>query len=157
MENGRHGPVSARSWPDRRPPRGGAGAGMATVGAAPSYAATHHNFCQPGSTMITWSSISKPWAVHHALQVVNDQPGSVTRSVTTTTQEVVTSSAEADTGVTVSENALIESLQAHVNLKLARAGSHTTSRSEKISVTLSPQTTDVAFDAVHVLRGSYTH
>lgn len=44
-----------------------------------------------------------------------------------------------------------------MNLKLARAGSHTTSRSEKISVTLSPQTTDVAFDAVHMLRGSYTH
>lgn len=41
-------------------------------------------FCQPGPTMITWSSISKPWAAHHALQVVNDQPGSVTRSVTTT-------------------------------------------------------------------------
>jgi len=135
----------------------GTGAGMVTVGAAPSYAASHHNVCQPGSTRITWSSISKPWAVHHALQVVNDQPGTVTRSVTTTAQEVVTSSAEVDTGVTLSENTLIESLQGHIDLKLARAGSRTTSRSEKFSVTLAPQTTDVAFDAVHVLRGTYTH
>jgi hypothetical protein len=135
----------------------GTGAGLATVGAAPSYAATPRNFCQPGSTKITWSSISKPWAVDHAKQWVNQQPGTVTDSVTTTSKEVVSSSAGAETGVTINENTLIESLQAHVKLTLARAGSHTTSRSETFTVKLSPQSTDVVFHAVHVVRGTYTH
>lgn len=135
----------------------GTSAGVALAGAAPSYAATHRNVCQPGSTRITWSNISKPWAVDHATVVYNITSGSVTRTYTVSSKEVVTSSAEADTGVTVSENTLIESLQAHVNLSLERAGSHTTSKSESLKVTLAPQTTDVAFHAEHVVRGTYTH
>ena len=65
------------------------GAGLATAGAAPSYAAAPRNPCQPGSTKISWSHISKPWAVDHTKQVVNQTPGTVTDSVTTTSQEVV--------------------------------------------------------------------
>src|SRR5712691_6882659 len=135
----------------------GTGAGLAAAGAAPSYAATPRNPCQPGSTKISWSRASKPWAVDHAKQVVNQTPGTVTDSVTTSSKKVVRSSAEVETGVTVSENTLIESLQAHVKLKLARAGSHTTSRSETFTVKLSPQSTDVVFHAVHVVRATYTH
>lgn len=135
----------------------GTGAGLATVAAAPSYAATPRNVCQPGSTKVTWSNVSKPWAVDHAKQWVNATPGTVTVTVTTTSKQVVSSSAEADTGVTVSENTLIESLQAHVNLKLARAGSRTTSKSVKVAVKLTPQSTDVVFHAVHLVRATYAH
>jgi hypothetical protein len=134
----------------------GTGAVVATARAAPAYA-TPSNVCQPGSTKISWAQISKPWAVDHAKQVVNATPGTVTDSVTTSAQQVVSSSAEIDAGVSISENTLIESLQAHVDLKLARAGSHTTTRSETFSVKLTPQSTDVVFHAVHVVRGTYTH
>jgi hypothetical protein len=135
----------------------GAGAVVATVGAAPSYAATPRNVCQPGATKITWSTIKKPWAVDHAAEVVNDTPGTVTQSYTTTSKEVVRASAEATAGASISENTLIESLQANVHLKLAVAGSRTTSKKETLTVTLTPQSTDIVFHAVHVVQGTYTH
>jgi hypothetical protein len=135
----------------------GAATGVATLGAAPAYAATPGNVCQPGKTMITWSRISKPWAVELASEVANQQPGTLKESTTETVKEVIRASAEADAGASISENTLIEQLQAHVHLKLAVAGSHTTTKTVTITVTLAPFTTVIFYHAAHVVQGTYTH
>lgn len=135
----------------------GAGAGLAAAGAAPSYAATQRNVCQAGSTKITWSTVRKPWAVDHAAEDVNDTSGPLTERWKTFSKEVVRASAEADAGATYSEHLLIESLQAHVHLQLAVAGSHTTTKTESFRLTLRAQTTDIVFHAEHLVKATYTH
>lgn len=135
----------------------GAGAGLAAAGAAPSYAATPRNVCQPGSTKISWSNVHKPWAVDHATEYSNQTSAPETRSWKSTVVEVVRASAEADAGATYSEHFLIESLQAHVHLHLAVAGSHTSRSTESFRLTIRAQTIDIVFHAVHLVAATYTH
>lgn len=134
----------------------GTAAGVATVGAAPSYAATS-NVCQPGATKITWSKVDKPWAVDHATEFANQQPGTLRTGFKITVKEVVSASAQVQAGASISENTLIESLQAYVHLKLAVAGSRTTTRTISVTVTLAPWSIDIVYHAMHVVAATYTH
>lgn len=130
---------------------------LAATAASAAVTPDLHVVCNLGQTRITWSQVSKPWVVTHATQYSNWQSKTSTATRSTTNVRQVTASASVTTGVTVSESTLIESLQSDVSLTLKVAGTSTTTNTESFSTTFAPYTIDVVFDAVHEVKGSYTH